>query len=388
MFPIRSVQGDVIGFGGRVLDRGEPKYLNSPETPVFVKGRELYGLFEARTAIRQRGYALVVEGYMDVVALAQLGLRQRGRDARHGLHRRACAKAVPLHRRGRLQLRRRRRRPPRRRPRARGQPAARQRHAQRPLPVPARRARPGLLRARARRRGVRARVGGAVPLSRQIVARPREGCDLATAEGRARFLANAQPLWTALPEGMLKRQMLGEIAARAAPRRPTSWPRCGASAARRAAGAAPPPAAGVRPPVRRAARPSTPGDPPAADRVAWLLLLRERLVGDAERRRPCPALRPARLALAKLFRLLDREIGASTARQPLGGAARTRSPTRARGARRRWPWSTARIRRSSRCSRTCRSSMTQLAARADQKRAAAQRSRARPARGESAVRQP
>ena len=73
MFPIRSVQGAVIGFGGRVLDRGEPKYLNSPETPVFSKGRELYGLFEARTAIRQRGYALVVEGYMDVVALAQAG---------------------------------------------------------------------------------------------------------------------------------------------------------------------------------------------------------------------------------------------------------------------------------------------------------------------------
>jgi DNA primase catalytic core len=74
MFPIRSVQGDVIGFGGRVLDRGEPKYVNSPETPVFSKGRELYGLFEARTAIRQHGFVLVVEGYMDVVALAQLGL--------------------------------------------------------------------------------------------------------------------------------------------------------------------------------------------------------------------------------------------------------------------------------------------------------------------------
>src|SRR5205085_5314652 len=73
MFPIRSVLGVVIGFGGRVLDKGEPKYLNSPETPVFVKGRELYGLFEARTALRERGYVLVVEGYMDVVALAQSG---------------------------------------------------------------------------------------------------------------------------------------------------------------------------------------------------------------------------------------------------------------------------------------------------------------------------
>ena len=73
MFPIRSVRGDVIGFGGRVLDKGEPKYLNSPETPVFHKGQELYGLFEARQGLRAKGYALVVEGYMDVVALAQWG---------------------------------------------------------------------------------------------------------------------------------------------------------------------------------------------------------------------------------------------------------------------------------------------------------------------------
>ena len=74
MFPIRSARGRVIGFGGRVIDEGEPKYLNSPETAVFVKGTELYGLFEARQAIREQGFALVVEGYMDVVALAQLGL--------------------------------------------------------------------------------------------------------------------------------------------------------------------------------------------------------------------------------------------------------------------------------------------------------------------------
>lgn len=73
MFPIRNVRGQVIGFGGRVLDGGEPKYLNSPETPLFSKGSELYGLFEARLAIREKGYVLVVEGYMDVVALAQLG---------------------------------------------------------------------------------------------------------------------------------------------------------------------------------------------------------------------------------------------------------------------------------------------------------------------------
>ncbi len=76
MFPIRNTKGQIIGFGGRVLDGGEPKYLNSPETPLFQKGNELYGLFEARQAIREAGYALVTEGYMDVVALAQLGFPQ------------------------------------------------------------------------------------------------------------------------------------------------------------------------------------------------------------------------------------------------------------------------------------------------------------------------
>jgi len=74
MFPIVSQRGQVIGFGGRVLDKAEPKYLNSPETPVFEKGRELYGLPQARRAIRDAGKILVVEGYMDVVALAQFDI--------------------------------------------------------------------------------------------------------------------------------------------------------------------------------------------------------------------------------------------------------------------------------------------------------------------------
>jgi DNA primase len=73
MFPIRNPKGQTIGFGGRILDQGEPKYLNSPETPLFSKGNTLYGLFEARQAIRSQEYVLVCEGYMDVVALAQLG---------------------------------------------------------------------------------------------------------------------------------------------------------------------------------------------------------------------------------------------------------------------------------------------------------------------------
>ncbi len=74
MFPIHDSRGQVIGFGGRVLGAGEPKYLNSPETPLFSKGRELYGLYLARNAIRDAGRVIVVEGYMDVVALAQHGV--------------------------------------------------------------------------------------------------------------------------------------------------------------------------------------------------------------------------------------------------------------------------------------------------------------------------
>lgn len=75
MFPIRDNRGRVIGFGGRVIDsREQPKYLNSPETAVFHKGQELYGLYEARLAQRKLTQLIVVEGYMDVVALAQHGV--------------------------------------------------------------------------------------------------------------------------------------------------------------------------------------------------------------------------------------------------------------------------------------------------------------------------
>ena len=75
MFPIHDQKGQVIGFGGRVINNEDtPKYYNSPETPLFQKGHELYGLFVARRAIRDAGRALVVEGYMDVVALAQFGI--------------------------------------------------------------------------------------------------------------------------------------------------------------------------------------------------------------------------------------------------------------------------------------------------------------------------
>jgi DNA primase len=74
MFPIRNARGQVIGFGGRVLDTGEPKYLNSPETPVFRKGHELYGLFEAKQTPGRPKQMIVVEGYLDVASLVQHGV--------------------------------------------------------------------------------------------------------------------------------------------------------------------------------------------------------------------------------------------------------------------------------------------------------------------------
>jgi DNA primase len=216
MFPIRSVQGAVIGFGGRVLDRGEPKYLNSPETPVFSKGRELYGLFEARTAIRQRGYVLVVEGYMDVVALAQSGFDNAvatlgtACTAEHVQKLVRFSEAVVFSFDGDAAGRR---------------AATRALEASLPHATDTRSFRFLFLPPEhdpdtfVREHGAEAfeqRIAQAVPLSRQIVALAGEDVDFATAEGRARFLANARPLWSALPDGMLKRQLLGEIASRAA----------------------------------------------------------------------------------------------------------------------------------------------------------------------------
>ncbi len=212
MFPIRSVQGDVIGFGGRVLDRGEPKYLNSPETPVFSKGRELYGLFEARTAIRQHGFVLVVEGYMDVVALAQLGFPNAvatlgtACTAEHvqklfrftdsvvfsfdgdAAGRRAAGRALEA-----------------------ALPHATDLRSIRLLFLPTEHDPDSYVREHGTD-GFGQCIAGAVPLSRQLMAVAQEACDMATAEGRARFLAIARPLWTALPDGALKRQLLGELA--------------------------------------------------------------------------------------------------------------------------------------------------------------------------------
>ena len=212
MFPIRSVQGEVIGFGGRVLDKGEPKYLNSPETPVFSKGKELYGLFEARQGLRQKGYALVVEGYMDVVALAQLGFPNAvatlgtACGAEHVQKLFRFTESIVFSFDGDAAGRR---------------AAGRALEASLPFATDLRNIRFLFLPTEhdpdsyVRQLGTPAfdrLVEQAVPLSRQLIAAATEGCDLAAAEGRARFLANAKPLWQALPDGALKRQLLGELA--------------------------------------------------------------------------------------------------------------------------------------------------------------------------------
>lgn len=212
MFPIRNVKGECIGFGGRVLDKGEPKYLNSPETPVFSKGRELYGLFEARTAIRQHGYALVTEGYMDVVALAQLGFANAVAtlgtactpDHVHKLFR--FTDAVVFSFDGD----------------AAGRRAARKAlDAALPLATDIRSVKFLFLPPEhdpdsyIREHGAEAFasfVQQALPLSRFLIDAAAADCDLATAEGRARLSSQARPLWSSLPEGALKRQLLGELA--------------------------------------------------------------------------------------------------------------------------------------------------------------------------------
>ncbi len=265
MFPIRSVQGEVIGFGGRVLDVGEPKYLNSPETPVFVKGRELYGLHEARQALRERGYALVVEGYMDVVALAQLGFPNAvatlgtACTAEHvqkllrftdrivfsfdgdAAGRRAAGRALEA-----------------------ALPHAGDTRSIKFLFLPAEHDPDSFVREHGAA-AFEICVEQAVPLSRQLLEAAREGCDLDSAEGRARMLANAKPLWSALPDGALRRQLLGELARAGALDASELQALWGGPAMPRREAARPPPR-----PNRRALRAAT----SSLDRGVWLLVQR------------------------------------------------------------------------------------------------------------------
>jgi len=213
MFPIRNIKGECIGFGGRVLGDDKPKYLNSPETPVFSKGRELYGLFEARNALREHGYVLVTEGYMDVVALAQLGFPNAvatlgtacTADHVHKLFRftdsvvfsfdgdsagrRAARKALDA-----------------------ALPYATDVRSTKFLFLPDEHDPDSFIRAHGQEAFAQY-VSEATPLSRFLLEAAQEGCDLDTAEGRAHMSSNAKQLWNLLPEGALKLQLLGEIAA-------------------------------------------------------------------------------------------------------------------------------------------------------------------------------
>jgi DNA primase len=212
MFPIRNVKGECIGFGGRVLGDEKPKYLNSPETPVFSKGRELYGLFEARQALREHGFALVTEGYMDVVALAQLGFPNavatlgtacttdhvqklfRFTDAvvfsfdGDAAGRRAARKALDA-----------------------ALPFATDVRSVKFLFLPAEHDPDSFIREHGKESFSRY-ISEAVPLSRFLIDAARDGCDLSSAEGRAMLASNAKPLWMTLPDGALKRQLLTQIA--------------------------------------------------------------------------------------------------------------------------------------------------------------------------------
>jgi DNA primase len=274
MFPIRSVRGEVIGFGGRVLDQGEPKYLNSPETPVFHKGQELYGLFEARQALRERGYALVVEGYMDVVALAQSGFGNAvatlgtACTADHVAKLFRFTESVVFSFDGDAAGRR---------------AAARALEAALPHATDLRSIRFLFLPPEhdpdsyVRELGAQAfedAVAGAVPLSAQLLVQAAVDCDLATAEGRAKMLGQARPLIEQLPEGLLREQLMDELAQRGGIERATlaaHWSRQGGRRERSAgADAEPRKPAAFRPRAMGGLR-APPQTATLLDRSAWLL---------------------------------------------------------------------------------------------------------------------
>ncbi len=321
MFQIRSVKGDVIGFGGRVLDVGEPKYLNSPETPVFHKGQELYGLYEARQGLRAKGYALVVEGYMDVVALAQWGfpnavatLGTACTDEHvtklfrftetvvfsfdgDAAGRRAAGRALEA-----------------------ALPHATDTRSVRFLFLPTEHDPDSYIRDLGPE-AFDAAVAQAVPLSAQLVAHAGADCDLATAEGRSKMLAEAGPLVALLPDGLLREQVVQALAQQggmAAEVLQAHWAK--RSAGRRPAGGADPEAAGRAPPQRQAMRPaqrSSRRNPQTAtrlDRAAWLVARHSEhwaLLPDASHAMLCDQPVPHGLYFSGVERLLQ-EHGAMT----------------------------------------------------------------------------
>ena len=212
MFPIRDVRGRVIAFGGRILDQGEPKYLNSPETPLFHKGRELYGLYETRRARSNLKRLLIVEGYMDAVRLHQYGINYAVATlgtATTPEHFKRIFRLVSEvvfafdgDRAGR---------------------AAAWRALQHALPE-AREGReirflflpdghdPDSLVGEEGREAFEKRLEATLPLSEYLVSELRSQADLSHADGRARFAELARPLLVRLTEGVYRELVLKRVA--------------------------------------------------------------------------------------------------------------------------------------------------------------------------------
>ena len=212
MFPIRDARGRVIAFGGRIIDQGEPKYLNSPETSLFHKGRELYGLYEVRQSRQTLRRLMVVEGYMDVVRLHQAGIEYAvatlgtattpehltrafrlvneivfafdGDRAGRAAAWRALNNALPEVREGR-QLRF--------------------------LFLPEGHD-PDTLVGAEGKQAFEQRLEGALPLSEYLVQEITAQADLAHADGRARFAEIARPLVARIPEGVYRELLIERLA--------------------------------------------------------------------------------------------------------------------------------------------------------------------------------
>lgn len=214
MFPIRDLRGRTIAFGGRVMGDDQPKYLNSPETPVFHKGRELYGLYEARQASSKLEQLVMVEGYMDVVALAQFGIHNAVATLGTATTEDHLTRLFRLVSRvvfcfdG---------------DRAGRQAASRALETALPQMIDGREARflflpegddPDTLVRREGTQAFQDRVTCAMPLSEFLFEQAAQGRDLNTVEGRERFASQVLEALNKVPDGMLKSLLLESLAQR------------------------------------------------------------------------------------------------------------------------------------------------------------------------------
>ncbi|MFP3341511.1 DNA primase [Halomonas sp. SIMBA_159] len=214
MFPIRDLRGRTLGFGGRVMGDEQPKYLNSPETPVFHKGRELYGLYEARQASSKLEQLVIVEGYMDVVALAQYGIHNAVATLGTATTEDHLSRLFRLVSRvvfcfdG---------------DRAGRQAASRALETALPQMIDGREARflflpegddPDSLVRREGSEAFQDRVTCAMPLSEFLFEQAAQGRDLNMVEGRERFASQVLEALNKVPDGMLKSLLLESLAKR------------------------------------------------------------------------------------------------------------------------------------------------------------------------------